>query len=66
MRRSRSKRRQIIFSALGLLVVTSMILGLVLTVIPQPRQPTPTLTPLPRITLIPTPTLTPTVTPTGS
>ena len=64
MKRSKSRGRRIIFWVLSLLMVLSMLLGLILTAIPQPKQPTPT--PLPRITLIPMPTLTPTVTPTGS
>lgn len=64
MKRSKNRGQRIILWVLSLLMVSSMVLGLILTAIPQPKRPTPT--PLPRITLIPMPTLTPTVTPTGS
>jgi hypothetical protein len=68
VKRSRSKRQQIIFSILGLVVVSSMILSLIVAVIPQPEQPTPT-PEIRRITPViatPQPTPTPTLIPTAT
>jgi hypothetical protein len=51
MKRSKNRGQRIILWVLSLLVVLSMVLALILTAIPQPKQPTPT--PLPRVTLVP-------------
>jgi len=58
VRRSRRRRQRIIIGIMGLIVILSMILGLVLTAVPEPKRPTPTptmrhITPQPTSILMP-------------